>query len=74
MDSGPAPAQRGSKMRLRETGDKVPVALYIRSIPGDPADSLNIQLQALQSHAARNGMEQVRVFFDAQGAGHSSRK
>ena len=54
-------------MQPRETGATVPVALYIRSIPGDPDDSLETQLRNLQRHAAMNGMEQVRVFFDIQG-------
>ena len=53
-------------MQPREPREPVPVALYVRSKPGDPDDSLEIQLRALQGHAGRNGMEQARVFFDSQ--------
>ena len=53
-------------MQPGSTGDSAPAALYIRSMPGDPDDSLEVQLRVLQGHAARNGLEQVRVFFDAR--------
>lgn len=51
-----------------EPGEGIHVALYIRSLAGDPEDSLIIQLRALQSHAAKNGMKQVRAFFDPPGS------
>ena len=53
-------------MRLEKAEEAVPVALYIRSMTGDPAHTLENQLRALQNHAARNGMQQVRVYFDTR--------
>ena len=53
-------------MRLEKVEEAVPVALYIRSMTGDPAHTLENQLLALQNHAARNGMQQVRVYFDTR--------
>ena len=53
-------------MRPEKVEEAVPVALYIRSMAGDPAHTLENQLRALQKHAARNGMQQVRVYFDTR--------
>ena len=53
-------------MRGEKVEEAVPVAFYIRSMAGDPAHTLENQLRALQRHAARNGMQQVRVYFDTR--------
>ena len=57
-------------MRLeksRESQEAVPVALYIRTLAGDPDNFLQAQLTALQRYARRRQLEAVRVFFDIQG-------
>ena len=54
-------------MRLEQSGDAVPVALYIRTLEGDPDNSLPVQLTVLQRYARRGQLDPVRVFFDIQG-------
>ena len=54
-------------MRLEKSEDAVPVALYIRTLEGDPDNSLQAQLTALQRYARRGQLDAVRVFFDIQG-------
>ena len=55
-------------MRLEESEDTVPpVALYIRTLEGDPGNFLESQLMALQRYARRRQLDAVRVFFDVQG-------
>ena len=54
-------------MRLEKSEDTVPVALYIRTLEGDPDNSLPVQLTALQRYARRGQLDPVRVFFDIQG-------
>ena len=54
-------------MRLEQSEDAVSVALYIRTLAGDPDNFLQVQLTALQRHARRRGLDAVRVFFDIQG-------
>ena len=54
-------------MRLEKVEDAVPVALYIRTLKGDPDNSLEVQLMALQRYARRRQLDAVRVFFDIQG-------
>ena len=53
-------------MRLEKYEDAVPVALYIRTLEGDPDNSLQVQLMALQGYAKRNRLAVARVFFDIQ--------
>ena len=53
--------------KSRESQEAVPVALYIRTLPGDPDNFLQAQLTALQRYARRRQLEAVRVFFDIQG-------
>ena len=55
------------EMPLEEAQDTVPVALYIRTLAGDPGNSLQAQLTALQRYARRRQLDAVRVFFDIQG-------
>ena len=54
-------------MRLEKSEDAVPVALYIRTLEGDPDNSLQVQLMALQGYAQRNRLAVARVLFDIQG-------
>ena len=54
-------------MRLEQSGDAVPVALYIRTLEGDPGIFLQVQLMALQGYAKRNRLAVARVLFDIQG-------
>ena len=54
-------------MRLEQSGDAVPLALYIRTLEGDPDNFLQVQLMALQRYARRRRLDAVRVFFDIQG-------
>ena len=61
-------------MPLEKSEDTVPVALYIRTLPGDPGNFLQAQLTALQRYARRRQLDAARVFFDIQGAGASSRR
>ena len=51
----------------RESLEAVPVALYVRTLEGDPYNSLPVQLDALQEYARRQGLDPVRVYFDIQG-------
>ena len=46
----------------------VAVALYIRTLEGDPDNSLQVQLTALQDYARSRQLDAVRVFFDVQGS------
>ena len=55
-------------MRPEKVEDAVPVALYIRTLEGDPDNSLQVQLMALQRYARRRQLDAVRVFFDIQGS------
>ncbi len=64
------PRRRGTEvpeMPLEKSEDTVPVALYIRTLEGDPDDSLPVQLTALQGYAKRNRLAVARVLFDIQG-------
>ena len=57
-------------MRLeksRESQEAVPVALYIRTLAGDPGNSLEVQLMALQGYARRNRLAVARILIDIQG-------
>ena len=54
-------------MRLEQSEDAVPVALYIRTLEGDPDNSLPVQLTVLQRYARRRRLAAVRIFFDIQG-------
>ncbi len=54
-------------MSLEQSEDAVPVALYIRTLEGDPDNSLPVQLMALQRFARSRRLDAVRVFFDIQG-------
>ena len=54
-------------MRLEKVEEAVPVALYVRSLKGDPNNSLEVQLMALQRYARRRQLDAVRVFFDIDG-------
>ena len=54
-------------MRLEKVEEAVPVALYIRTLKGDPNNSLEVQLMALQGYARRRQLDAVRVFFDIDG-------
>ena len=54
-------------MRLEQSEDAVPVALYIRTLEGDPDNSLQVQLMTLQRYARSRRLYAVRVFFDIQG-------
>ena len=54
-------------MPLKKSEDAVPVALYIRTLAGDPDNFLQAQLTALQRYDRRRQLEAVRVFFDIQG-------
>ena len=49
----------------RETGR---VALYVRTLAGDPDDSLEVQVEALQEFARRRRLEAVRVYFETPSA------
>ena len=58
-------------MLRRDSRAAVPVTLYVRTLPGDPEDSLTVQFRALQAYADRGGMYAARVYFDVQGGrGH----
>ena len=54
-------------MPLEKSEDTVPVALYIRTLEGDPDNSLPVQLTALQRYARRHELATARVYFDIQG-------
>ena len=54
-------------MPLEKSEGAVPVALYIRTLEGDPDNSLPVQLTALQGYARGRQLDAVRVFFDIQG-------
>ena len=54
-------------MPLEKSEATVPVALYIRTLEGDPDNFLEVQLTALQRYARRRQLDAVRVFFDIQG-------
>ena len=58
-------------MPLEKSEDTVPVALYIRTLAGNPGIFLQVQLTALQRYARRRQLEAVRVFFDIEGGGRS---
>ena len=49
----------------RETGR---VALYARTLAGDPDNSLEVQVEALQEFARRRRLEAVRVYFETPSA------
>ena len=53
--------------KFRESQEAVPVALHIRTMPGDPDNFLQAQLTALQRYDRRRQLEAGRVFFDIQG-------
>ena len=55
------------EVRLEKSEDAVPVAPYIRTLEGDPDNSLQAQLMALQRYARRRQLDAIRVFFDIQG-------
>ena len=54
-------------MRLDQSEDAVPVALSIRTLEGDPDNSLPVQLMTLQRYARSRRLDPVRIFFDIQG-------
>ena len=54
-------------MPLEKSEDTAPVALYIRTLEGDPDNSLPVQLTALQRYARRHELATARVYFDIQG-------
>ena len=53
--------------KSRESQEAVLVALYIRTLPGDPDNFLQAQLTALQRYDRRRRLDAARVFFDIQG-------
>ncbi len=55
-------------MPLGEHGERVPVALYIGAVEGDPDDTLERQLESMGRYASSNGLEQARVYFDVWGS------
>ena len=59
-------------MPLEESEETAPVALYIRTLGGDPDNSLEVQLMNLQGYSRRRRLAVARVFFDIQGGGASS--
>ena len=54
-------------MLRKESRAAVPVALYVRTLAGDPNNSLPVQFYALETYALRCGLDAVRVYFDVQG-------
>ena len=52
---------------MEKSEEAVPVALYIRTPDGDPDNSLEVQLMALQGYARRNRLVVVRILIDIQG-------
>ena len=54
-------------MPLEKSEEPVPVALYIRTLEGDPDNSLTVQLTVLQCYARSRRLDAVRVYFDIQG-------
>ena len=49
----------------RETG---PVALYAQTWPGPPANSLEVQVEALNEYARRHRLEAVMAYFEVREA------
>ena len=49
----------------RESGQ---VALYARTLVGDPANSLEVQVEALHEYVRRHRLEAVRAYFETPGA------
>ena len=49
----------------RETG---PVALYARTLAGDPDNFLEVQVEALHEYIRRHRLEAVRVYFETPSA------
>ena len=49
----------------REDGQ---VALYARTVVGDPANSLEVQVEALHEYTRRHRLETLRVYFEPPGA------
>ena len=49
----------------REDGQ---VALYARTVVGDPDNSLEVQVEALHEYTRRLRLETVRVYFETPGA------
>ena len=56
------------EMRPRESREAGPVALYARTWPGDPDNSLEVQVEALHEYARRHRLETVRAYFDIRSA------
>ena len=54
-------------MPLEKSEGAVPVALYIRTLEGDPDNSLPVQLTVLQGYARSRQLDAVRVYFDIEG-------
>ena len=52
----------------RVPGSRSAVALYARTRPGDPDNSLEVQVEALHEYARRHRLETVRVYFDTRSA------
>ena len=50
-----------------ESRNAVPVALYVRTLAGDPDNSLPTQFHALQVYARGRGLHVAGVYFDVQG-------
>ena len=58
-------------MQPNEPEETVKAALYIRSLPGDPANTLPRQLDALRRHVRANRLEAARVHFETVGSNNS---
>ena len=58
-------------MQPNEPEEAVKAALYIRSLPGEPANSLERQLYALKRHVRANGLALARVYFETRDNGKS---
>ena len=55
-------------MPPRESREAGLVALYARTWPGDPDNSLEVQVEALHEYTRRHRRETVRVYFDTRSA------
>ena len=51
-----------------ESRENARVALYARTLPGDPDNSLEVQVEALQEFARRRWLDAVRVYFETPSA------
>ena len=68
LQAGPRPVgTRTVEMPRRERNDLSPAAFCIRTVKGDPDNTLELQLRELQHHADRNRIDAVRMFCDVRG-------